>query len=682
MNIYVFGILSLLFCLPILGFTANCTVFYVSSEGSDRWSGKLPAPNAKRTDGPFATLEKARDSIRELKVKSGGLKAPVTVYLRRGTYHLPKAFELTTKDSGTKEYPITYSSYPGEKAVLSGGTELKGFTEEKIRGKTVWTAVIPEVRNGKWHFKQLWVNGERRFRPRLPSTGLYRFTEIPDLKPEDNVFVNQDRARFREGDIKKDWKNLNDIEIVALTLWAESRMPIEYVDDEENIVKFTKKSVLRLLETWGEWPAPYYVENVFEALDEPGEWYLDRSEGKLYYIPKPGETLKNVKIVAPRLTQVVKVEGEAEKETPVKHIRFQRLGISHTEWEREDGKSGDHQAAINVPGALLLNIAHNCEVSNCEVVNVGGYGIEIGAGSRFNEIRRNIIRDLGGGGVKVASKSWNTVVADNEIGPGGHIYHSAVGIYVGKSGRNKVLHNHIHHFYYTGISVGWTWGYYENSSFGNDIGWNYIHNIGQGLLSDMGGIYHLGIAPGTKIHHNLIHDVESATYGGWGIYLDEGSSDVLVFDNITYNTKNGGFHLHYGKNNTIRNNIFAFSREWQIQYTKVEKHKQFTFTFERNIVIWSDGTLFFSHWKKDQKSIFFFDRNLYYNTKGNPVTFAGLTFEEWQSVGQDINSIIADPKFMNAEAHDFRLKKDSPAFKLGFRPIDLSKAGPRYATGM
>ena len=268
------------------------------------------------------------------------------------------------------------------------------------------------------------------------------------------------------------------------------------------------------------------------------------------------------------------------------------------------------------------------------------------------------------------------MIADNHIHHLGLVYAAGVGIWVLQSGRNQIIHNDVHDLYYTAISVGWTWGYRSNQSKGNLIAFNHLHAIGKNMLSDMGGIYTLGVQPGTIIQNNLIHDVSSFTYGGWGIYLDEGSSDILVEDNVVYGCKSAGFHQHYGRENILRNNIFAFNREHELMRTRGEPHV--SFTLENNIVYFDQGDLLGANWTDGS---YITQDNLYYDRRGADIRFADRSFSEWKESGQDRGSIIADPLFINAGKFDFRLRPESPALKMGFHQIDLTTVGPRGPAG-
>ena len=192
----------------------------------------------------------------------------------------------------------------------------------------------------------------------------------------------------------------------------------------------------------------------------------------------------------------------------------------------------------------------------------------------------------------------------------------------------------------------------------------------------MGGVYTLGIQKGTIIRNNLIHDVESFTYGGWGLYTDEGSSDIRLENNIVYHCKSAGFHQHYGRENVIQNNIFAFNRETQLMRTRNEEHTSFIFT--NNIVLFDSGQLLGGNWEGDH---YIMDRNVYWDAragaKQEEMQFSAASFETWQLRAHDLRSLIADPLFIAPGKLDFRLQSSSPALKLGFKPIVLTGTGPR-----
>ena len=656
----------------LVGGLTGCEEFYVATNGNDSWSGTRPEPNKDHTDGPFATLERARDAVRELK-KKGPLKETVTVAIRKGTYYLDKPFELTAEDSGTKEASILYGPYGGEDVTISGGREITGFKPVEVNGRKMIATVIPDVKEGKWYFTQLFVNGRRKDRTRLPKEGCYQIESLIDVPWDVTWGEGQSRFQFKEGEIKP-WKNPADVDIVALHFWVESRMPIKSVDESKRIVELGKKSVFRLSEEWNKGGARYFVENVFEALDTPGQWYLYRPTGTLYYYPAVGEDWKRAKFVAPKLDQIVRVVGDEKRQ--VENVGFMGLKFAHTEHPLPPDRAGASQAAYSVPGAIYFERAADCALSQCEVSGIGNYGVEFANGCRECVVEKCRIVDLGAGGVKIHPGSEKTTVQDSEIGDGGKIFMSAIGVWIGNSPYNTITHNHIHDLNYTGVSLGWVWGYGESKAKGNIIEQNHIHHVGRGMLSDLGGIYSLGIQPGTILRNNLIHDCISHGYGGWGIYTDEGSTDILIENNIVYNTRTGGFHQHYGKENTVRNNVFAFARDHQLQRSREEEHS--SFTFERNIVYYDEGLLLGSNWGNDHYKM---DYNLYWDASGRPVTFAGASFEDWKKRGHDQHSLIADPKFVDPKKFNFKLKPDSPAFGLGFKQIDMSKVGPREKIG-
>ncbi|MHB9131581.1 MAG: right-handed parallel beta-helix repeat-containing protein [Armatimonadota bacterium] len=666
--------------------------FYISPDGNDAWSGLLSAPNADGTDGPFATIAAAQQAVRAVP-REPVWTEPVTVYLCGGRYEVTEPLCFTAEDSGqaevsnwnsyqAHEHPVVYAAYPGETPVISGGRRITDWRVEQVHGRTAWVADLPEVATGAWNFSQLWVNGVRRTRPRLPKTGEYRIATVYDACFEgswgETVRKGANRFGYAEDEIRADWHNLADVEVLFLTLWMSVRAKLAAVDGEQRIATLDRDSKVRLTYDFTPDGAAYVVENVFEALEEPGQWYLDRPAGRLYYLPLPGEDPATAEVIAPVLAELLRLEGS--EEAPVQCLQFDGLTFAHTEWTPAPDEIIPTQAEPQVPGAIIARHAVNCGVSDCTLTHLGTYAVELAEACRDIAITRCTMTDLGAGGVKIWHGCRRNLVADCEIGHGGILYPSAVGVLIGKASGNRVLHNHIHDLYYSGVSVGWTWGYAEGDAYGNIIEWNHIHDLGKGLLSDMGGVYLLGAQPGTRVRYNHIHHITSRTYGGWALYTDEGSSDILLEFNLCHDTSKEGFHQHYGRENTIRNNIFAFGGESMLRYSRVERHTGFTFT--RNLVI-SNGIPCWLGDYSPQAHRIDSDHNLYWDVSGAPVLNQHdedtLNFTDWQALGHDRHSLVADPRCADLAARDFTLAPDSPVWELGFLPFDLAGVGPRLA---
>jgi len=608
--------------------------------------------------GPISTLTEARDAARAQ--RRSGITGPITITIRAGTYFLPKTLVLGPEDSDT-----IWEAPHGEHPVVSGGRIISGWTRTS---GAAWTADAPGP-----YFHQLFVNGRRAARTRTPKNGFFHFqgSGAPG-KPL--------QLHFRGNDIQQEWANQPDVEVVGFMAWSDFRAPITGVDRRAHLVELgpTQTSA-------DEENARYFVENVPSALHVPGEWYLDRSTQKVSYIPLPGENMEQAQVVAAGLERLVLVQGKPEAGELVRNVVFRGLTFEHADWNVGPQGYFDLQAAVPASSAVEAVGAVNFLVERCTFAHSGGYALELGRGSQHNQVLANEFYDLGAGGIKVgepdlrenrAERNYDNVIADNQIHDLGLVYAAGVGIWVLQSGRNQILHNHVHDLYYTAISVGWTWGYGRNQSRGNLIAFNDLHSIGKNMLSDMGGIYTLGVQPGTVIQNNLIHDVSSYTYGGWGIYLDEGSSNILAEDNIVYDCRSAGFHQHYGHENLLRNNIFAFNHEHELMRTRSEQHV--SFTLENNIVYFDQGDLLGANWAD---GTFIMRANLYYDARGNDVYFLDKPFAAWQATGQDQGSRIADPLFVNARKFDFRLQPKSPALQLGFHPIDMTTVGPRGPAG-
>lgn len=674
----------------VVAATVHGTDFFVAPAGNDANSG------TKRR--PFATIERARDAIRELK-RTGPLKEPVTVRLAGGTYALAREVQFGPEDSGTAACSITYTAAGPEPAVLDGGRRITGWKKHDAK---LWVADLPDVVSGAWRFRQLYVNGQQRVRARTPNEGYLRVAACPEGTPKTAHYHKDCQTfQYKPGDIRADWTNLSDVEVIVYHFWTDSHLPIKTVDTVSNLVTFAHKAGKTFTDDFSEDGARYIVENVFEGLDAPGEWYLNRRTGHLFYYPLPGEDLARTEVVAPFAAAHLRLEGKPAERRYVEHLRFRNLTFVHSRFEFSPGDSNDEQGSASVPAAITLRGARSCAFEQCRLSHLGTFAFDVKAGCSDNRFVGNEIAQVAAGGIRVdggtdRNPPWERTrgnqITDNWLHHYGQDFPSAVGVLLMNTEDSVVAHNHIHHGGYTGVSIGWEWGYGRSVSQNNRIEFNHIHHIG-GVLSDMGGIYTLGVSPGTVIRNNHIHDVDANHYGGWGIYHDEGSTHLLVENNVVHHTKFAPFNIHFAKEITVRNNIFALGRLDQASRWRSEPHK--SVYFENNIVYWREGELFSKTWEdvpytfyfhpKDASgtakvtSTFDCDWNLYFNPtmKHDQVKWAGGTWAEWQQRGKDRHSQYADPLFVNPEQGDFTLRPESPAFALGFQPIDLGLTGPR-----
>ncbi len=653
--------------------SAKTLTFHVSPRGNDLWSGLLAAPETDGRDGPLATVAAALQTARKARNHSAGANDTITILLRDGIYELSAPIVLTPEDSGlSAKQPFTIAAYRDEKPVLSGGRRISGWSP-MLGPSGLWEARVPFAREAP--FRSLFINGQRAVRARIPNEGFFR---IQGASPQDKPV----KLRFKAGDIQKSWADSGEVEVVALLAWADFRMSIREVDGQTHVATLSGNARPSNKES----NARYFVENAPGSLDAPGEWQLDRERGIVRYFARPGEDMGTAEVIAPRLEDLLQLKGDSTAKKAVHHVVLRGLTFSHTDWSMPADGYADTQAAIATRGDFFAEAATDCVVENCTFSHLAGYALDFGRGCQRNRIVGNEVYDIGGGGIRIGepgdkqpdafTANHTHTVTDNHFHTLGRIYPPAIGVFILQSGTNRIAHNHIHDLYYTAVSVGWNWGYQETPCRDNVIEFNHMHDLGQSMLSDMGAVYTLGIQHGTVIRNNLIHDVNSFTYGGWGLYPDEGSTGIVWENNVVYRTKSAGFHQHYGRENIVRNNIFAFGKEHQIMRTREEEHISFYFT--NNIVYFDSGTLLGSNWKNDR---FVVDHNFYFDTRSAAVPgnlkFTSASLEKWRERGHDVDSLIVDPLFLAPDKFDFRLRKNSPVLKNGFKPIDVSTVGVR-----
>jgi hypothetical protein len=661
-------IVLLFFCGGLL----SAQKIYLSPSGNDANSGTR--------EKPLATLTAARDKAREFR-KNMQSEQPVEVIALEGEYFMFQPLYLTADDGGKQGSPLIFKAEAGTKAVFSGAVKLTGF--EKVNDK-LWKVFVPQVAFYNSYFEQLWVNGKRAVRARTPNEGFYFVKNVTETVVEkgegrspqlavQKIETDSMEASCFQSFSKQDYQ---DALIIFYHNWDNTR---------KRITGFSKQnsSVYTVGEGMKPWnplnnKTRFFVENFKDALDTPGEWFLERT-GYLYYIPQEGATIENTSFFAPVLKEFIVIEGDNSTGKKVENIRFENLVFEMAGYVTPPGGNEPAQAASPVEAVVTLDFANNITFQNCEIAHTGTYAFWFRRACSNCIVNQTYMHDLGAGGVKIGETTirpvlneiTNNITIDNNIiRNGGHVFPCAVGIIIFNASDNKVTHNEIADLRYSGISVGWVWGYAPSPSKRNMIEFNQIHHLGWGELSDMGGVYTLGASEGTTVSNNVIHHIYSFDYGGWGLYTDEGSFGIVEENNLVYACKNSGFHQHYGKENIIRNNIFALNLRAQLQATRVEEHRSISFT--NNIIFFDKGSLLSSNWHKFNLLT---DYNCYWDTRTKDVRFNDMTFTEWKKTGKDVNSIIADPLFVNPEAFDFRFKKLSVAGKIKFVPFDYSKAG-------
>lgn len=596
--------------------------------------------------------------------------------------------------------PVSFKAYPGETPVFVGGQPLV-MREGEYRGMRAWFADLPEVFLGKRAdcANILLVNGERRSKTRLPESGTYRMESVPGIDFSAgpvNAFTEMDTFVCADGDIQ-DWYDLQNVEVVVLHYWREERLPIAHFDPATRMVITAKKSGMALNDDFTPQYSRYYVENVKEALSKPGQWYLDKKSGELIYLPLENEALENTTVMLPSLESGVVANG-------VQNISFEGLS-----WNGFDRKAlpcaSTGQSANGVEKAVIeLTDCRNVAIRNCTITNAENYGISVKSGCRNILVDRCEIAHMGAGGVRIngahqyvdrrmehdTEKPTGWVNVTNcHIHDVGLAFPSAACVLIMNASHNVVSHNELHDGGYSGISLGWSWGYSDSVNANNLVEYNHIYDLGKGQLSDFGGIYTLGNQSGTVLRGNVIHDLRRAVYGGWGIYPDEGTYGMLVEGNLVYRTQGSCFYQHYGRENIVRNNVFACSGgEGCVYLARKEDHN--AFTSSNNILI-SDGMMPYYIGGADVCAPNYrSDANLFWSANGTvPGWFAvnivigaqgvevkqALTQEQWAQVGQDRHSLVADPGFADIANGDWSNANTDVLEQIGFKLPAWDQAG-------
>ena len=680
----------------------STVTLYVSPNGSDYWSGTLAAPNSTRTDGPLASFDRARALVQS--ISKTGLSA-INVQFRGGTYYLPSTLMFTAADSGTASLSITYQNYPGETPVFSGGIRIQNWTNT---GGNTWKATLPLSTQ---YFENLFYNGVRRLRPRLGGYlgTYYRFANSvylnapgpPAAAPNENcpLYISGsgwecfDRFQYDPADpIASTWKNLapaagnpcaqpagnaalaGDIELLDWQQFSTPKLRISCVDAANHIVYLTGPTTINETRPGFVAGNRYIVENVQDALTQPGQFFVDRSATPwtLTYLANPGENPNTDLVMVPQLPQLLVASG-------LEYVTFQGLTFEHDNYAVPALGHRSSEMEPDIPGAVSFQNAQHITFDSGTVTQVSGTALEFiscvakaspsdcaavsaSGATAYNTVQNSAFYDIGALGVLFGHPYTNVdndantpqfnLVQNNVVEGYGRIIPAAFGIAQGNGHDNVYTHNEVYDGYHTALSISEANGDTVKpngvGNANNTISFNHVYNLLEGIMNDGGAIRiesgnSVYTGPGNAILNNKIHDVSDASimdsngYGGDGIYLDNQTGLVDVENNLVYRVSANTIFTPQGpaspdEASTVKNNIFAYGRGGMVSisnpYTDgVPPVIPLVWTFTNNIVYFDrsgtsnpsfsvqGGCLYPGGAAYPQ--FMFFNSNLYWRTDGS-----------------------------------------------------------------
>ena len=666
------------------------TTIYVSQKhGKKRFCGY-------EKDAPADSLETALNSVAEL--RKFGILQPITIEILDDFYYVGKTIKIDGNISPKLSGIVSSVTVKGHNTVISGGRKIDNWVEDELNGVKCVSAYIPEIKDGFW-FTDLYVNDKRADVTYYPHDRLLRPKEVEnnstDLRASSKWFIAADE----DIDFLSKIHNLGDCVLSYNHYWTDEHTPIESYDLNSGKIVMAYGSRYTIEPTHPASALEYRLENVSEMFMNENEWYLDRTTSKVYYIPTSDiKDISEIDAYAPTVKTLFEVCGTPENK--IHSVTFENIIFAHTkgdyastdidEYGNISKYAADGQSVHKGNGTIEFRYAQNCAVKNCTVKSFGVHAIVIEKGCSDISVYGNTVFNGGAGGIRVNGGEYGSDesehthhinISQNKIFTLGRHYLAGCGVLLMHAYCCNVSHNDISDLYYTGISCGWVWGYKDSISHDNIISKNHIYNIGQGKLSDMGGIYLLGPQRGTVISGNIVHNVKSKHYGGWGIYTDEGSSYMLAENNICYDTTCDAYHQHFGCMNTLRNNIFIGGHDFVLKQSKDENH--IGLLLENNILVSTSGAVYRTGY--DEQSDFYHlicgHDNLFWSiNQENPVIYTTENGDYdlaavQNELGFEKGSFVADPQFKDFDNCDFSLKESSPAFALGFKQIRTDDVG-------
>lgn len=580
---YTIACLSFILCSLIV----NAGNIYVSVNGDNN--------NPGTKEKPLATIAMALRKAREWRrLNDPSVKNGIHIIVNGGIYHLYEPLFIRAEDAGTKESPTYIEAAANEQPIFSGGIEIKGWNLLKknipglpaaAKGK-VWIADVPLAEGKLFEFRQLWVNDVKAVRAK-DSRGDSMNRILSWDKQQEACWIPTPKF--------PDIQNTNGIEFFIHQWWAIAILRVRKIEVHGDSSKLFFYQPESKIQNEHPWPAPwisaetgnsaYYLTNAIQFLDEPGEWYLDVQQQKIYYWPRSNENLSTVKVTAPLVETLVQMQGTIDN--PVQYVYFYGISFQHTGWLRPS-KQGhvphqaglymtdayklkpegtkerpklDNQAWIGRPAAaVIINYADNTVFTNCRFEHLASTALDYNKGVHNNSVNGNLFKDIGGSGIlagvftdegteihlpynpKDEREVCDSIhVSNNLITNVTNEDWGCVGIGLGYTKNSVVEHNEIENVGYTGISMGWGWSPAPNAMKNNKIIANKIHHYGKHNY-DCGGIYTLSAQPNSFIEDNYVDSIFKAPYAHlpfhwFYLYTDEGSSYITVKNNWTPSEK-------------------------------------------------------------------------------------------------------------------------------------------------
>ncbi|MEZ6145899.1 MAG: right-handed parallel beta-helix repeat-containing protein [Planctomycetaceae bacterium] len=677
------GIVScvLMVGMCVRGVSADPMHLYVARDGNDAWTGRLASPNKNQTDGPMATLPQARDSVRTL-LRENQLPEGAIIEVREGTYILDTPFELPEEDSGTEEAPIVYRATVGKQVRLLGGKLVNNW--KRVDDTAILDRLDPSARDqlmcadlkelGITEFGspagggiELFFDGQAMTVSRWPNEG---FSRIAEVLGSTEVDIRGTKGCAEgifayDSDRPDRWTEERDAWVHGYWFWdwSEQRHKIKSIDTDRHVIE-VDPPYHGYGYRKGQW---FYGFNLLSEIDQPGEWYVDRESGMLYFWPpSPVEESEAIVSVIPTLINM----------QDVSHVSLDGFILE-----------GTRGTAITMSGGSENRIV------GCTIRNVGGWAVQVSDGTHHGVVGCDM-SNMGGGGISLSGGDRTTLTPAGHFAENNHVHHYArvkrvyqPGITLQGVG-NRASHNLIHNAPHMGMGFG-----------GNDhlIELNEIHSVCY-ESNDAGAIYtgRNWTMRGTVIRNNYLHHITGFEGRGCvGVYLDDMFCGTEISGNLFYRVTRAAF-IGGGRDCVVKGNLFVdcnpslhidaralgWAHDHSDEWVQEGREKGTLSGIRYNEPPYSERYPELINILDEEPAA----------PRGNRV-FANVSFGgKWDEVNDDArkyvtiesNLVDRDPHFQSPDQLsdgtsprpvDFALKPDSPAWQVGFEQLPLEKMG-------